>query len=159
MRIRTNTSGGYMSSITCSCFVKGSDKTPIPASSPLLLIFSEICGRAIFLPSAGTTEERFDSFRDRDNCLKPLIEWLVPDRSLPEALLITRYAIEFMPYHTGDAKVTRENCDLRKWLNGFFLSCAFTPEERKFIKLSRLANEDISYIASRKGEWMNSRRM
>ena len=143
MRIRTNTSGGYMSSITCSCFVKGSDKTPIPASSPLLLIFSEICGRAIFLPSAGTTEERFDSFRDRDNCLKPLIEWLVPDRSLPEALLIT----------------TRENCDLRKWLNGFFLSCAFTPEERKFIKLSRLANEDISYIASRKGEWMNSRRM
>lgn len=67
---------------------------------------------------------------------KEAIEWLVIEVKDSKALLISRFAIECMEYHTGDfEEATWETCTLRKWLNGDFYNSAFTTVEKKMISL------------------------
>lgn len=62
-----------------------------------------------------------------------LIEWLVLKNDGSKALLISKYALDCQQYHTSDRNVTWETCTLRKWLNGTFISNAFSHEEQAMI--------------------------
>ena len=59
------------------------------------------------------------------------IEWIVLDRQEDRALLLSKYALDAMPFHeVEDWNVTWGDCTLRSWLNGEFLGVAFGDEER-----------------------------
>ncbi len=59
------------------------------------------------------------------------IEWIVLDRQEDRALLLSKYALDAMPFHeVEDWNVTWGDCTLRSWLNGEFLDVAFGDEER-----------------------------
>lgn len=60
------------------------------------------------------------------------VEWLVLDRIDNRVLVISKYALDCMPYgKRGD--VTWETCSLRQWLNSSFLNTAFSEEEQAMI--------------------------
>ena len=62
-----------------------------------------------------------------------LIEWLVLKNDGSKALLISKYALDCQRYNTSGTDVTWETCTLRRWLNGSFISSAFSAEEQKQI--------------------------
>ena len=70
------------------------------------------------------------------------IEWLVldVDTKSNKALLISRYALDCMPYNTSWKDVTWATCTLRTWLNSTFLNNAFTAEEKKAILTTTVDN-------------------
>ena len=61
------------------------------------------------------------------------IEWLVLKIDGSRALLISKYALDCIPYNRSTTRVTWETCSLRKWLNGTFLDAAFSESERAMI--------------------------
>ena len=73
---------------------------------------------------------------------KTPIEWIVLDYNEDEnkALLISKYAIDMVPYHEEWANVTWETCTLRAWLNSDFIHTAFSPEEQSAILITEVDN-------------------
>ena len=66
------------------------------------------------------------------------IEWLVLAKVEDKALLISKYALDRVPYNTKWTYVTWETCTLRKWLNNLFYNRAFSAEEKQNIILSKV---------------------
>ena len=75
---------------------------------------------------------------------KSPVEWIVLENRNGYALLISKYAVDCLPYHDTWADMTWEKCSLRSWLNIDFLEKAFSPEERKSIVSSTVVNRDNS---------------
>ncbi len=67
------------------------------------------------------------------------IEWLVLDVVDGKALVITRCGLSLESYHY-EAYATWETCALRRWLNGFFYSDAFSAEEQAKILTVTVTN-------------------
>ena len=61
------------------------------------------------------------------------IEWIVLDKKDTSVLLLSRYALDSKPYHTGRESLTWESCALRKWLNREFITSAFDSDEQNMI--------------------------
>ncbi|WP_408071793.1 DUF6273 domain-containing protein [Butyrivibrio sp. JL13D10] len=67
------------------------------------------------------------------------IEWLVLDKAKVDndgrygILAISKYALDYKPYHKEQKKVEWVLCSLRRWLNGEFYNVAFTDAERELI--------------------------
>lgn len=61
------------------------------------------------------------------------IAWRVLKREGERALLLSRDAIDCRPFHGASEEVRWDGCELRAWLNGEFLSAAFTVAEREGI--------------------------
>ena len=81
---------------------------------------------------------------------KDPIEWLVLDKNGSELTLITKYAVDALPYmkynyNKNHTPVTWRTCLLREWLNGTFLEMAFDPGEARMLRRTRLKNGDGSY--------------
>ena len=57
------------------------------------------------------------------------IEWLVLDVQDGKSLLVSRYALDTLPYNTEYSPVTWETSSIRAWLNGEFIGAAFNAEE------------------------------
>ena len=70
------------------------------------------------------------------------IEWQVLAVENSRALLISRYGLDTIPYHSIDIDITWENCDLRKWLNEDFYEIAFDPSEKARIAETVNSNPD-----------------
>lgn len=68
------------------------------------------------------------------------IEWIVLDMEENRALLLSKYGLDSMPYNMGYGSNTWERCSMREWLNGEFLSRAFTSEQQKSILVSYISN-------------------
>ncbi|MBQ6528302.1 MAG: hypothetical protein IJI38_07245, partial [Clostridia bacterium] len=68
------------------------------------------------------------------------IEWVVLDVRDGKALLISRCALDWQPYHEVLNHVTWETCSLRRWLNSVFITRAFTDRQREAIVLTRAEN-------------------
>ncbi len=89
---------------------------------------------------------RWEQDGDGQNGPEP-IEWLVLDRVDGQLLLLCADCLAAMPYHEeAFAPVTWETCSLRAWLNGDFLSAAFTEAERVWIPAVRNENPDHSIV-------------
>ena len=61
------------------------------------------------------------------------LDWQVLEVHDDRALLLSRYVLEYRPFHDRWGLVTWENSSLRKYLNDEFWHVAFTEEERQSI--------------------------
>lgn len=75
----------------------------------------------------------YEQDNDLSNGSEP-IEWLVLTEEEGRMLLISRYGLDGMPYHSSFAEITWKNCWLRQWLNGEFYETAFTDAEQEVIE-------------------------
>ena len=82
---------------------------------------------------------RYEQDGNPENGPEP-IEWIVLDVKDGKSLLISRYALDAVPYHTKSISITWEKCSLRSWLNSDFLRTAFTEEERESIPVTKVDN-------------------
>ncbi len=80
------------------------------------------------------------------------VEWLVLSRQNDRMLVISRYGIHCRQYHFANRAITWESCDLRRWLNGEFLSKAFNDSERSCIINTRIDNWDNEKYGTPGGE-------
>ena len=83
----------------------------------------------------------YEQDNDQDNGPEP-IEWQVLAVENDRALLISRYALDAIPYNLNWIRRTWEFCSLRKWLNGEFYTRAFTPGEQARILTVTNKNPD-----------------
>lgn len=75
---------------------------------------------------------------------KEVIEWLVLEVKDRKALVISKYALDYIEYEPTAKKystVTWETCALRKWLNYDFVDAAFTDYERAAILTVTISTE------------------
>ena len=70
------------------------------------------------------------------------IEWIVLSKTKSKMLVVSRYALDALPYDAVRHDTTWENSTLRKWLNGNFYKTAFTKAERNMIAKTKLKNAD-----------------
>ncbi|MBR5380053.1 MAG: hypothetical protein IK140_05915 [Clostridia bacterium] len=83
----------------------------------------------------------YEQDNNAENGTEP-IEWIVLDVQADGSLvLISRYALDAMPYHESYSGVSWETCMLRRWLNEDFFDAAFSAEEQAKIKTVTLVNE------------------
>lgn len=78
----------------------------------------------------------FGSYEQDNNISngKEDVEWLVLDKEDNKALLISKYALDYISYHDGSSYTSIwELCDLREWLNGNFINSAFSTNEKTMI--------------------------
>ena len=68
------------------------------------------------------------------------IEWLVLHVEGDRAFLLSRYGLDAKPYNVEHTEITWEECTLRAWLNGEFLSRAFSEKEQAAILLTDVDN-------------------
>ena len=70
------------------------------------------------------------------------IEWVALAKEGDKTLLVSKYALDCQPYNTSRTLVMWKNCTLRSWLNGPFLSTAFTEDEQALIDDTHVTNAD-----------------
>ncbi len=83
---------------------------------------------------------------------KEPFEWLVLTGDDSSLLVLSLYGIERMQFHSSLTKVTWETSAVRAWLNGDFLSAAFSAEEKEKIENTMVtAEKDPKYPNSPAG--------
>ena len=84
---------------------------------------------------------RYEQDNDKANGPEK-IEWVVLayDEENHKTLLVSRYGLDTIPYHTT-SRVTWETCSLRAWLNSTFLNSAFSEQERQAILTAEVKND------------------
>ena len=75
----------------------------------------------------------YEQDNDQGNGKEP-IEWIVLDVQDGKSLLISRYGLDCMPYHTQDGSIYWKNCSLRSWLYNELPEIAFTEAEQNSIR-------------------------
>ncbi|MCR5521844.1 MAG: DUF6273 domain-containing protein [Lachnospiraceae bacterium] len=70
------------------------------------------------------------------------IKWVVLSKTKSQMFVISKYALDCMPYNNEYKDVTWETCSLRKWLNENFYNAAFNKEEKALIKTTTVENYD-----------------
>ena len=70
------------------------------------------------------------------------IEWIVLSKNGEDMLVMSKYAIESLPYNVDYTNTTWAECSLRQWLNKVFYKTAFTEAERSMIRKTVLENDD-----------------
>lgn len=92
----------------------------------------------------------FGKYRQMNECTATqAIEWRVLAKEGEKMLIISEYALEFMPFFDEDWDEVQDDTDflywkispLRKWLNGTFLRESFTARERGKILTTTLKND------------------
>lgn len=70
------------------------------------------------------------------------IQWqcLHIDANTGQALLISRYGLEIMPYHLSDMPITWETSDIRNYLKHSFFKAAFNDNDRQRITQTLISN-------------------
>lgn len=69
------------------------------------------------------------------------IEWVVLEKNDSSMLIISKYALDCLPYNEKNTIVTWETCTLRKWLNEEFFNMAFNRDEKRIIQNSLITVE------------------
>lgn len=70
---------------------------------------------------------------------KESLAWIKIKEENGKTLLVTKEIIDCKQYDdVGGNNITWKTCDLRTWLNGAFMSTAFTPDEKKAIATVKL---------------------
>ena len=73
------------------------------------------------------------------------IEWLVLSKDQGKYLLLSKYGLDCKRFHNKSAKITWEQCDLRRWLNNDFYNKAFNINEKEKIVQVRNQNPKNFY--------------
>ena len=94
-------------------------------------------------------------FYEQDNNIangKDAIEWLVLDKQDNKILVVSKYSLDFKPYHKEHIEVTWKDCTLRGWLNDEFINNAFSADEIEMIQTVTVSddeNTNVSFINPR----------
>ena len=94
---------------------------------------------------------RYEQDNDSTNGVED-IEWRVLDKGTVNSngkkciLVISKYALDCLPYSEEYEDITWENCDLREWLNNDFYNGAFSKDEKNQIVLVNNDNPDASFF-------------
>ena len=70
------------------------------------------------------------------------IEWIIFNVEEHRILVVSKYALDCIPYNNEDDGDTWEICTLRKWLNNDFYNTAFSDNEKKVIHSATIVNKD-----------------
>ena len=74
------------------------------------------------------------------------IEWIVLEHKGDTAVLLSKYGLDARAYNEEYTEITWEGCTLRAWLNGEFLTSAFTTEEQRQLEtVTVTADENPEY--------------
>ena len=73
---------------------------------------------------------------------KEAIEWVVLEKNKSLMFVVSKYALDALPYNTIQKEVTWKSCTLREWLNHNFYDTAFTDDEKEMIKTKKVENYD-----------------
>ena len=84
------------------------------------------------------------------------IEWIVLERDGNKALVISKYCIEWLPFHNTFAEVGWKNSSIRSWLNNTFLNGAFTAQEKKSIISTQHTNPDFYDDSEGERNWLGT---
>ena len=128
----------------------------------LLLAMLMILGTACALADSGSTNIRIGDYvylghyeqngSTADGAES--IRWLVIDRNGSDLFLISDKALENLPFNKKSDGTAWAGSYLRQWLNGSFLSSAFTAEEAAAIRTTQVEDTaEHSY-----SEWNTARR-
>ena len=86
---------------------------------------------------------KFGSYMQRNSTnVKEPIEWVVLSKNKSQMLVVSKYALDYLPYHKTGGSITWENCTLRSWLNDKFYNAAFNKAEKDLIKTTTVENLD-----------------
>ncbi len=83
----------------------------------------------------------YEQDNDPDNGCEP-IEWIVLKTDADGLVLMSRYALDCVPYYPEFVDITWENSTLRAWLNDEFYNAAFAPQEQGRIRTVTVKNDD-----------------
>ena len=89
----------------------------------------------------GSYPQKHITSKDKDN-----IEWLVLAKDGSKRLLITRYALDCLPFMRYDQEhiaVTWGTSLVRSWLNSEFCTTAFDAGEQRFLQRTRVRADDL----------------
>lgn len=81
----------------------------------------------------------FGSYPQGPNGEVEAIEWLVLENSEDKKLILSKYALDCMPYNTNFEETCWEKCSLRLWLNNEFFNKAFSEDEKSRIVFSEIS--------------------
>ncbi len=70
------------------------------------------------------------------------IEWIVLKKTKSQIVVLSKYAIDYMPYNKDLGTVTWGTCTLRQWLNKRFYENAFNETEQGMIKETSIKNKN-----------------
>ena len=103
--------------------------------------FAENLSPEEVFPAVGdiVTFGHYEQDADESNGPEP-IEWIVLDVQDGNALLLSKYGLDAIPFCTAEGPITWEACTLRAWLNGDFLNAAFAEREQSIIVLTDVDN-------------------
>lgn len=79
------------------------------------------------------------------------IEWRILENNGRTALLISRFALNSLPYDKTGSDVSWEESSLRSFLNGDFYESSFSDEEKSFIADSVIDNGDLAAWSPKAG--------
>lgn len=83
------------------------------------------------------------------------IEWIVIDKNENGIFVISRYGLMPVQFHWNNTRypkhITWEESNIRHWLNNEFYMQCFSPEEREYIALTYIVNEDSSKYTTKGG--------
>ena len=96
----------------------------------------------------------FGSYEQDDNMNngKEDIEWKVLSKDSNGILLLSKYALDYLPYNKKNTNITWEKCSLRKWLNKEFYDAAFNEKEKGMINEVKLKNADNPEYGTKGGK-------
>ena len=93
--------------------------------------------------------EKANGFTGSDTRKPQSIVWDILARDGDRALLISRYVLDVRAFHDTVLPVTWADSELRRWLNGDFLSLAFTAQEQSAIDLTTIDSQDGQPVQDR----------
>ena len=82
----------------------------------------------------------YEQDNDLSNGAEP-IEWIVLDHQKGMLTMISRYALEVLPYHETAEGVSWSECSLRSWLNEDFYQSAFADSEQALVAVTQNENK------------------
>lgn len=102
-----------------------------------LLLSKAIPGDTV---SFGKYEQDYDTSNGKED-----IKWLVLDKKDDAVLVISKHVLEDKSFGRNDD--TWETCSLRKWLNGDFITDAFSPEEQSKLQITNVSADKNPYYS------------
>jgi len=87
---------------------------------------------------------KFEQDNNKDNGAEP-IEWIVLEADNTHLIVMSKYALYPDSYHWEDTKykyTTWETSTMREWLNSKFYENSFSQEEKQYIALNKIVNDD-----------------
>ena len=109
---------------------------------------------ALALQTTGIGGSVFLGSYEQDNDLSDgaePIEWIVLDREDDRVLLISKYALDCVPFNEGSSLSTWDYSTMQTWLNETFYAAAFTPAEKTRVLVSRVrpgVNENYGWTTA-----------